>query len=79
MAQSRKCLRWRLSSRRLAGATARMMTAFQQGLVTLQRLRTGGQQVVTVQHVEVRDGGQAIVAGRMKPGGSGTGGGRGKK
>src|SRR5215208_5618892 len=34
---------------RLAGATARMMTAFQQGLVTLQRLRTGGQQVVTVQ------------------------------
>ena len=65
---------------RLAGATARMMTAFQQGLVTLQRLRTGGQQVVTVQHVEVRDGGQAIVAGRMKAGGSGkTGGGRGKK
>ena len=65
---------------RLAGATARMMTAFQQGLVTLQRLRTGGQQVVTVQHVEVRDGGQAIVAGRMKAGGSGkTGGGLGKK
>ena len=56
---------------RLAGATARMMTAFQQGLVTLQRLRTGGQQVVTVQHVEVRDGGQAIVAGRMKAGGAG--------
>jgi len=27
------------------------------------------QQVVTVQHVEVRDGGQAIVAGRMKGGG----------
>src|SRR3954451_23330227 len=54
---------------RLAGATARMMTTFQQGLVTLQRLRTGGQQVVTVQHVEVRDGGQAIVAGRMKAGG----------
>ena len=66
---------------RLAGATARMMTAFQHGLVTLQRLRTGGQQVVTVQHVEVRDGGQAIVAGRMKEGGSGkrTGGGGGKK
>jgi len=36
------------------------------------------QQVVTVQHVEVRDGGQAIVAGRMKGGGAGkTGGGRG--
>ena len=64
---------------RLAGATARMMTAFQQGLVTLQRLRTGGQQVVTVQHVEVRDGGQAIVAGRMKAGGSGKTGGAGAK
>src|SRR5829696_1864572 len=56
---------------RLAGATARMMTTFQQGLVTLQRLRTGGQQVVTVQHVGVRDGGQAIVGGRMKAGGGG--------
>ena len=54
---------------RLAGATARMMTAFQQGLLTFQRMRTGGQQVVTVQHVEVRDGGQAIVAGKMQAGG----------
>jgi hypothetical protein len=50
---------------RLAGATARMMTAFQQGLATLQRLRTGGQQIVTVQHVEVRDGGQAVVTGTV--------------
>ena len=54
---------------RLAGAAARMMTTFQQGLLTLQRIRTGGQQVVTVQHVEVRAGGQAIVAGKMKAGG----------
>jgi hypothetical protein len=50
---------------RLAGAIARINTSFQQGLVTLQRLRTGGQQVVTVQHVEVRDGGQAVVAGSL--------------
>ena len=67
---------------RLAGATARMMTTFQQGLLTLQRMRTGGQQVVTVQHVEVRDGGQAIVAGKMTGGGGPgkrTGGGRGRK
>jgi hypothetical protein len=50
---------------RLAGATARIMTTFQQGLMTLQRMRTGGQQVVTVQHVEARDGGQAVVAGNF--------------
>ena len=66
---------------RLAGATARVMTTFQQGLLTLQRMRTGGQQVVTVQHVEVRDGGQAVVAGKMQTGGASkrTGGGRGRK
>ena len=53
---------------RLAGATARMMTTFQQGLLTLQRMRTGGQQVVTVQHVQVNHGGQAVVAGSVEGG-----------
>ena len=64
-----------------AGATARVMTSFQHGLLTLQCMRTGGQQVVTVQHVEVRDGGQAVVAGKMQTGGASkrTGGGRGRK
>ena len=47
-----------------------MMTAFQQGLLTLQRLRTGGQQVVTVQHVQVNEGGQAVVAGKVRTGSS---------
>lgn len=47
---------------RAANAAARMMSAFQDGLLTLQRLRTGGRQVVTVQHVQV-NGGQAIVTG----------------
>jgi hypothetical protein len=50
---------------RLAGAVARMMASYQSGLLTLQRLRTGGRQVVTVQHVTIEDGGQAVVAGKV--------------
>jgi hypothetical protein len=50
---------------RLANSTARMMGAFQQGLLTLQRLKSGGRQVVTVQHVTVEEGGQAVVAGQV--------------
>jgi hypothetical protein len=46
---------------RLVNAAARMMTTFQDGLLTLQRLRTGGNQTVTVQHVNVAPGAQAIV------------------
>src|SRR5215218_6557699 len=58
-----------IQATRLAGAVSRMSGTFQQGLVTVQRLRSGGQQVVTVQHVQVNEGGQAIVAGKMKAGG----------
>ena len=54
-----------IQATRLAGATARMMGAFQQGLLTLQRLRTGGTQRVIVQHVNVNEGGQAVVAGEV--------------
>ena len=54
---------------RLAGGVARLMQAFQQGVATLQRQRTGGHQVLTVQHVKVAPGGQAIVAGTMATGG----------
>jgi len=54
---------------RLANSTARMMAAFQQGLLTLQRLKSGGHQVVTVQHVTVGEGGQAVITGQMKTGG----------
>ena len=60
-----------IEATRLAGAVSRMMTTFQQGAVTMQRMRTGGQQVVTVQHVNVGAGGQAVVAGSV----SGSGGG----
>ena len=50
---------------RLAGVMTRMTAAFQQGMLTLRRFRTGGQQQVLVQHhylTNVEDGGQAIVA-----------------
>src|SRR5215813_9170500 len=52
---------------RLAGAISRMSATYQQGLLTLQRKRTGGSQHVTVKHiheqVNVTEGGQAVVAG----------------
>jgi hypothetical protein len=52
---------------RLAGAISRMSAVYQQGLLTLQRKRTGGNQQVTVKHihqqVNVTEGGQAVVAG----------------
>jgi hypothetical protein len=54
---------------RVANASARMMDAFQKGTLALHKLRTGGKQVVTVQHVNVSDGGQAIVAGGINSGG----------
>ena len=56
---------------RLAGAVSRLTGTFQQGMLTLQRLRTGGRQVVTVQHVQVNQGGQAVVAGQVETGGRG--------
>ena len=50
---------------RLSNATARMMQVYQEGLLTLHRIRTGGRQTVVVQHVQVSDGGQAVVAGNV--------------
>lgn len=47
-----------------------MNTSFQQGMLTLQKMRTGGRQVVTVQHVQVNNGGQAVVAGQIGQGDS---------
>jgi hypothetical protein len=53
---------------RLTSAAARMMQAFQSGVLTLHKIRTGGKQVVVVQHVDVSSGGQAVVAGSMNAG-----------
>ncbi|QIG48820.1 hypothetical protein G5V57_14450 [Nordella sp. HKS 07] len=50
---------------RLCNASARMMQAFNDGLLALAQLRRGGKQHVIVQHqyVNVGPGGQAVVAG----------------
>jgi hypothetical protein len=58
---------------RMMNASARAMSAFNDAALTLQRLRTGGRQVVTVQHVTVKHGGQAVVAQTMKATGKGRG------
>ena len=58
-----------LRATRLAGAAARLMGAYQGGMLTLQRLRSGGTQKVVVQHVTVEDGGQAVVTGELTGGG----------
>ena len=58
-------------------AAARLMSVFQDGALTLQKLRTGGSQVVTVQHVSVAPGAQAVI-GNVSTGGHGDGGNDGK-
>jgi hypothetical protein len=70
-----------IEAARLANASARMMGAFQDGLLALDRIRRGGKQTVKVvhQHVAVGPGGQAVVAaGGVKGGGHKTRG-RGRK
>jgi hypothetical protein len=57
-----------IEAARMAGASARMMETFQRGLLTLERLRNGGKQTVVVQHVDVANGGQAVVAGTVNQG-----------
>jgi hypothetical protein len=53
------------------------MGVFQDGLLTLQRLRSGGNQTVTVQHVNVQAGAQAVI-GNVGTGGRKRGGRSGK-
>lgn len=53
---------------RLSNAAARMMQVYQEALLTLQKIRSGGKQTVVVQHVHVTEGGQALVAGNMESG-----------
>ena len=52
---------------RLFNVAARMMDSFQSGLLALTRVRSGAQQVIVVrQHIDVGDGGRAMVAGQVK-------------
>lgn len=46
---------------KLVNAAARLMDTYQRGLTTLAKNRRGGRQKVTVEHVHVNKGGQAIV------------------
>ena len=59
---------------RLANAAARMMGAFQDGSLALDKIRRGGKQTVKVvhQHVAVGPGGQAVVAGGNVKGAGGV-------
>lgn len=51
---------------RLTNAAARIMDVYQAAFLTLMKVRTGGKQTVVVQHVQVSDGGQAVIAGNIK-------------
>lgn len=55
---------------RTLNIAARFMDTFQRGLLTMQRLRTGGAQNITVHYATVGEGGQAIV-GNVQTGGQG--------
>jgi len=46
---------------RCANTSARLMGTYQGAMLTLHKLRTGGNQTVTVQHVNVQPGGQAVI------------------
>ena len=56
---------------RLLNTAARFMDAYQKAVLTINKLRTGGQQTVVVQHVQVTDGGQAVINGSVDTGGRG--------
>lgn len=58
-----------LRLQRLANTVGKLMATFQQGVKTIHQLRTGGQQKMTVEHVNVNEGGQAIVGSVTKEGG----------
>ena len=49
---------------RLTNAGARIMQSYQQGLAVLAKVRNGGRQTVVVQHLQINDGGQAVIAAR---------------
>jgi hypothetical protein len=51
---------------RCLNSAARLMSAYNDAVLTLQRLRTGGSQTMTVQHVTVASGGQAVI-GNVQP------------
>jgi hypothetical protein len=58
------------TERRIAAfgsAAARLMRAYASQVEVLRRLRNGGHQYVRVEHVQISDGGQAIIGNLKKP------------
>ena len=55
------------------GRVTRLMRTFAAQVEALQRYRSAGQQTVTVQHVHVADGGQAVIGSVSTGGGGGDG------
>lgn len=53
---------------RYMNMATKLASTYQGGLLTLKRLRSSGQQSITVQHVNVADGGQAVI-GDVRTGG----------
>jgi hypothetical protein len=51
-----------------ASVAARLMRAYATQIETLRRLRNGGSQVVRVEHVQVNEGGQALIGNVRKDG-----------
>ncbi|MGQ0526711.1 MAG: hypothetical protein ACT4OY_01565 [Alphaproteobacteria bacterium] len=57
---------------RLINTASKLMDICQKGLITVHKIRNGGQQTVTVQHVQVSDGGQAVINGSVDVRGEGA-------
>ncbi len=57
---------------RLINTASKLMDICQKGLITVHKIRNGGQQTVTVQHVQVSDGGQAVINGSVDARGRGA-------
>lgn len=57
---------------RMAGAVAQMNGSFQAGMLTLQRMRSGGKQTVVVQHNHIAPGSQNVIGAQQQVGGRGA-------
>ncbi len=60
-----------LHSVRMMNLSIRSMETFQKGLLTIKRLHGTGEQRITIQHVNVTQGGQAVI-GQVQPIGVGS-------
>jgi hypothetical protein len=56
-----------IEAARMGRMAARLCETAQRGMLALARRRNGGHQSITIQHVTVQDGGQAMVTGTIKP------------